>query len=227
MRAMPPPAVVVATLALIAAVAGTAVAGPSANTSAAAKKTAKKALKRSKKAKSTAVEARGVAVRAQTVAEEAEGSAIEARGAATNAVSIAEAVTGRSGRAGICNPTSPVFFNNCAGATLNLAERGKVLLIATGGQLSADANSPGRGRCRLEVDDRTDLVPHDTDVFPGEVSVNTSSNAQLGLATKGFALTAVTNALPAGFHTFELACGEAVPDIRVLSPMISAVRVGE
>ena len=225
-RPMPSPAIGVAVMALIAALAGTAIAGPSANTSAPAKKAAKKALRKAKNAKGAAIEARGLATRAETVAEQAQGSAFEARGVATDAQSIAEAVTGRSGRAGICDPTSP-FFNDCAGATLNLAHRGKVLLIATGGQLSANQNAAGRGRCRLEVDDRGDLIPHDTDVFPGEVSVNTSSNAQQGLAIDGFALTAVTVALDAGFHTFELACNEAVPDIRILSPTISAVRVGE
>jgi len=50
------PALVVAVLVLIAAVAGTAIAGsgPDANTSASAKKTAKKALKKAKKAKKQA-----------------------------------------------------------------------------------------------------------------------------------------------------------------------------
>ena len=55
-RARRSPAIAIAVLALIAALAGTAIAGsgPEANTSASAKKTAKKALKKAKKAKKQA-----------------------------------------------------------------------------------------------------------------------------------------------------------------------------
>ena len=61
----------VAVLALVAAVAGTAVAesGPNANTSASAKKTAKKALKKAKKANKTAKGAQSAAEGAQSAAE--------------------------------------------------------------------------------------------------------------------------------------------------------------
>lgn len=70
---MPSPAILIAILALVAAVAGTAVAesGPNANTSASAKKTAKKALKKAKKANQTAKGAQASADDAQASADDA------------------------------------------------------------------------------------------------------------------------------------------------------------
>jgi hypothetical protein len=70
---MPSPAILIATLALVAAVAGTAVAesGLNANTSASAKKTAKKALKKAKKANQTAKGAQASADDAQASADDA------------------------------------------------------------------------------------------------------------------------------------------------------------
>lgn len=85
-RRRPSPAVVIAVLALVAAVAGTAVAesGPNANTSAG--KTAKKALKKAKKANEKAKKAKESANRAQS-------SADDARSAADNAQSSADEAT--------------------------------------------------------------------------------------------------------------------------------------
>jgi hypothetical protein len=70
---MPSPAILIAILALVAAVAGTAVAesGLNANTSASAKKTAKKALKKAKKANQTAKGAQASADDAQASADDA------------------------------------------------------------------------------------------------------------------------------------------------------------
>ena len=77
---MPSPAILIAILALVAAVAGTAVAesGPNANTSASAKKTAKKALKKANKAKTKAAEANQTAKGAQASADDAQASADDA-----------------------------------------------------------------------------------------------------------------------------------------------------
>jgi len=91
---MPSPAILIAILALVAAVAGTAVAesGPNANTSASAKKTAKKALKKAKKAKTKAAEANQTAKGAQASADDAQASADDAQASADDATPLTAVV---------------------------------------------------------------------------------------------------------------------------------------
>ena len=201
---------------LVVAVAVPALGGssnPTATVAASAKKQAKKALKKAKLAQQAADAAQGSADAAQGSADTAQGSADGAQGSA-------DAITGGSTFDAVCDPTSADFFD-CDGVTLTLAQSGKVLLNATGGQLT-DTGTAAEGECRLEVDDATAAIPHSTTNTPGEaVTANTD-----GAATNGFALSAVTNVLPAGSHTFELSCSEEPGDgTQVNDAMVSAVRI--
>ena len=105
--------------------------------------------------------------------------------------------------------------------TFTLAQSGRVLLNATGGQLT-DTGTGAEGDCRLEVDDSTAAIPHSTTNSPGETVTDNTD----GSATNGFALTAVTAVLPAGSHTFELSCSEdTANNTQINDAMISAVRI--
>jgi len=239
------PALVVAVLALVAAAVGTALAGPrgpSAQTSASSKRIALKALKQAKMAKRAARSAlkvakvaRGGAARAQTAAIQAQASADNAQTAAgqaqgaadqaqTRAVqaqaSAEQATLGRSAYNLSCDPSSPIVFLDCVGTTLTLPRPGRVLLNAAGGQASGGV--PTHGLCRLEVDDSTAAIPNPAALRPGEVSFdNTDGNSQ-----NGFAVTTVTDTIPAGLHKFEMSCTEESGDQAILHSMISAVMIG-
>ena len=181
-----------------------------AKTSASVKKTAKKALKKAENAQEAANAAQGSANAAQGVANAAQSSADAAQ-------SSVDAITGASAYQDVCDPPDTNFLD-CVGVTLTLSKSGRVLLNATGGQLT---NAAGAfGDCRLEVDDSTAAIPHSTTNTPGESSDNTSSGA-----TNGFANTAVTNVLPAGSHTFELSCSDDGGGQLIHDAMISAVRI--
>ena len=91
--------IVIAVLALVAALAGAAVADPGATSSASAKKTAKKALKKAEKAKKKANAA-------QASADAAQGSADAAQGSADGANSKLACPGGTSAVDGSCIETS-------------------------------------------------------------------------------------------------------------------------
>ena len=86
------PTLVVVVLALIAAVAGTALAGPTANTSKSAKALAEKALNKADKAKKKANKAKKKAKGAEADAEAAQGAADAAQGTADTALAQATLV---------------------------------------------------------------------------------------------------------------------------------------
>jgi len=200
------PLVGVVALVLAAAVAGTAAAGSGPEATGSASKTAKRALKKAKKANKKAKAARA--------------SADTAQSSANTANAKADAIKGRSATDDVCDPASGSFLD-CVGVSLTLDRPGRVLVSSAANQVSEGA---GRAEafCRLEVDDATDPIPHDTRNDPGEdVTDNTASDAQ-----NGFAHTAVTNVLAAGTHTFELSCGEDVGDAEIHDSLISAVALG-
>jgi hypothetical protein len=91
------PAILFAVAALVAALAGTALAGPTATTSS-TKKTAKKALKKAKKAGKTAATALESAGAAQSAAAAAQTSADSAQTSADSAQTDATTALGRSDR---------------------------------------------------------------------------------------------------------------------------------
>jgi hypothetical protein len=118
-----------------------------------------------------------------------------------------------------CNPTSITTFTDCVGVTFNLPRVGRVLMTAAGGQVSI--GGPAGAHCRLEVDDGTVAIPHPTNVFPGEQSTDNTTTQR----TNPFSITAVTNPLAAGSHTFELSCRES-GDSEIHDSMVSAVMIG-
>jgi hypothetical protein len=231
-------ALVISILALVAAVVGTAMAGPDqpiAETSASSKRIALSALKQAKRARKAAraarmaaKAARATASQAQASADTAQTAAGQAQGAAASAqttasqtqVLAAQATIGRSAYSLTCDPTSTIVFLDCVGTTLALPRSGRVLLSATGGQASGGV--PTHGLCRLEVDDSTGAIPHPAALRPGEVVTDNTD----GSAQNGFAITAVTNVLPAGQHKFEMSCNEEIGDLAVLHSMITAVMIG-
>ncbi len=100
-RGRPSPAILVAVMALVAALAGTALAGsgPSATSAASLKKvekTANKAKKKAKKANKAAKAAQGSADAAQGSADAAQGSADAAQGAADAAQGTANTANGKA-----------------------------------------------------------------------------------------------------------------------------------
>ncbi|MGI9558007.1 MAG: hypothetical protein ACR2N5_08705 [Solirubrobacterales bacterium] len=134
---------------------------------------------------------------------------------------------GRSAFVGFCDPGSATFVD-CVGTTVNLPREGRVQITAAGGQRSLTVE--GRGDCRLEVDDDTVAIPHSTTVEPGEdISTEGTVDDHIhtsGTGTNGFAITAVTDPLPAGSHNFELSCNEQVGNTQINDATISAVMVG-
>jgi hypothetical protein len=195
-------------------------ARPTAKISASVKKTAKKALQKAENAQQAADAAQSSANAAQGSANAAQGSANAAQSSANAAQGSANAITGGSEFDDVCDPTSTTF-DDCVGVTLTLAQSGRVLLNATGGQLSDPPPGPAEGDCRLEVDDSTATIPHSTTNSPGEDATDNTE----GSAINGFALTAVTNVLPAGSHTFELSCSEDSGNQQINDSFISAVRI--
>jgi len=162
------------------------------------------------------------AASAKKIANQAKKTANKAQSTANAAQSTANAITGSSAYNGDCDPNSATFLD-CVGVTLTLGQPGRVLVNASGGQVSISAAAPtaADGDCRLEVDDSTAGIPHSTTNQPGEATTdNTTPTAE-----NGFANTAVTSVLPAGAHTFELSCNEGVGDQVIEDSMISAVRI--
>jgi len=105
-------------------------------------------------------------------------------------------------------------LTNCATTMLDLASRGRVLVIASGGAFSQ--GSPASGTCDITVNggDIGDVPER-----PGETSqVNTST-----LATNGFARTLVTPVLAPGPKTFSLACEGSGTDFRLNTATVSAI----
>jgi hypothetical protein len=117
---------------------------------------------------------------------------------------------------GDCNPSVSVFID-CANSGLQLPERARVLVIATGNEDSL--GSPAKATCEIRIDgDRVGLP-----VQPGEQSIDNTSS----LATNGFARTVVTrDPLPKGRHQVALACKELVGNVRIDVPTIAAIAIG-
>jgi hypothetical protein len=119
--------------------------------------------------------------------------------------------------AGDCNPSSSTAFAQCAVTTLRLAERSRVMAVATGNQESV--GGPAQAICKVEIEGQPQALP----VQPGEESADNSSST----ATNGFARTAVTpNPLAKGPHRIALACKEFTGNVRIDVPTIAAIAIG-
>jgi hypothetical protein len=208
----PSPSMLVALLALIAALVGTAVAGKSVLDKPEKRQVRKLARSEIQKA------APGLSVASAVNATNA-ASAMNAENAdAVDGVSEEELTRGRSQFDASCNPDSTTF-EDCVGQNLTLPREARALIIASGG-FRSDAGG-ATGTCRLEVDDDTAAIPDTTDLDMGEIQNTTLDNA-----LEGFSRTTVTSVLPAGSHSFELSCRELSSDIVFRQVLISVVMIG-
>jgi hypothetical protein len=118
--------------------------------------------------------------------------------------------------AGDCNPSSGSLID-CATTTLRLAERSRILAIATGGQDSV--GGPSNAHCEIQVDGQAEPVA----VNPGEGATDNTS----GAATNGFARTIVSpGVLARGRHEVALACNQLSGNVRIAAPTIAAIAIG-
>jgi hypothetical protein len=110
-------------------------------------------------------------------------------------------------------------FANCASVVLPMPRAGRVLVTA-GGQWNSDdaAGSSVRGQCRINRDGTSITLPS----HEGSLAHQTDNNQQQAMT----AITLVTDPLPAGDHTFTVACSEEAGDIDFTNVRISAVLLG-
>ena len=118
---------------------------------------------------------------------------------------------------GSCEPGAA--FSNCTSVVLSMPRPGRVLLGA-GGQWHSDdaAGTSVRGLCRINLDGN----PLTGVTEEGSLSQQTDGNQEQALA----GVTAVTGVLPAGDHTFTVACSDDVGDMDFTDVRLSAVLLG-
>jgi hypothetical protein len=218
----PSPAMIVALAALVVALAGTAMAAPTAIKSILNKKE-KKQVKNISKNQVNAL-APGLSVKHAGTA----GSADTAKRADTAAnadaiggVALKDISVAKSDDPGAqCDPNSSTLIV-CASVDLTLPHEGRVLLLGTAGQV-AFGGAQAAGSCLFRVNG----VNSGGSVQSGNnfAPVNTGVNARA--FPDGFATTVVTDPISAGAHTFALACNETDTDVEFQSPQITAALVG-
>lgn len=107
---------------------------------------------------------------------------------------------------------------DCAKTTINLRERSRLLVIATGGEESLA--TPAHTACVIRIDRDLETAGESS---PGEQSVDNTSP----LAQNGFARTRVTpGALPPGRHTVALTCHTSLGAAKIDSPTIAVLAIG-
>jgi hypothetical protein len=216
----PSPSMVVAISALIVALAGTAMAAPTAIKSI-LNKQEKKQVKNIAKNQVNKL-APGLSVRRADSAARADTAA---NADALGGQSLANVAIGRSDptTGGVCDPNSSTFVN-CASVDVTLPHEGRVLLVGTGGQYSFDGGVT-QGSCRMTIDGVAQggsfiTVGNQTDASPGVTGA-----ANRGYA-RGFATTIVTGPVGAGAHSFGLDCNQTDADVEFENAQISATVLG-
>jgi hypothetical protein len=118
---------------------------------------------------------------------------------------------------GSCEPGAA--YTDCAAVSLPMPRAGRVLLTA-GGQWHSDnpAGTSVRGLCRINLDGN----PFTSPTEEGSLSQQTDGNQEQALS----GITAVTGVLPAGAHTFTVACSDDVGDMDFTDVRLSAVLLG-
>jgi len=209
---------IVAALALIVALAGTAMAAPSAIKSILNKKE-KKQVKNIAKNQVNQL-APGLSVASAKSADTAKRADTAANADALGGQALANIVTARSNTGAVCDPQTGTLIT-CATLDMALPHEGRVMLIGTAGQY-AFTNSQASGNCLFRVDGANS---------GGSVTVgNQYTPALFGVLNRGlangFATTVVTGPISAGPHTFVLACNQLTGDVEFEDPQISAALVG-
>jgi hypothetical protein len=202
----PRPEVVISVLAIIAAVAGTAFAGPLASESVLSKK-------EKKQTKNITAGVLNQLAPGLSVAKAANASALG--GVTESALTVSRSVYDED-----CDPPNSSFFD-CAPVTLSLPRAGRVMLFASGGQATNTAD-PVEAECRFEVDDSPGPVTGLNGVGTGENTDNTNSLQ----AENGVMYSATTEVLGAGTHSFLLSCAQSDSDLEIDDLTVTATMVG-
>jgi hypothetical protein len=215
---------IVAATALIVALAGTAMAAPTAIKSILNKKE-KKQVKNIAKNQVNAL-APGLSVKhANTAgsADTAKRADVSSNADALGGVEFKDIVVAKSANPGgpACDPSGVSGTINCVTVDLTLPHDGRVLLIGTAGQVAFN-NAQTQGDCLFRVDN----VNSGGSVHVGNQYAPTPTGATSTQFPNGFASTAVTDPVSAGPHSFSLACSESTGDIEFTGPQISAVLLG-
>jgi hypothetical protein len=208
---------VVAITALIVALAGTAMAAPSAIKSVLNKQEKKQTKKIARNQVNKL--APGLSVRRAETAARADTAA---NADALGGQSLSNIAVARSASPGgpACDPSSATFVD-CVTVDLTLPHEGRVLLIATAGQVAFN-NAQTQGDCVFRVDG----VNSGGSVHVGNQYAPTPTGATSIQFPNGFAATHVVGPVSAGPHTFGLACSQTTADIMFMGPQISALLVG-
>jgi hypothetical protein len=213
----PSPAMIVASAALIIALAGTAMAAP----------TAIKSIlnKKEKKQTKAIADSRIKAAAPGLSVASAKKADLATNADAVGGQSLANIVIGRSDptTGAQCDPNSTTFVT-CSDVDVTLPHEGRVLLTGTGGQYAFNAGVT-QGTCRLTTDGNS--------LGNSVISLGNQTDASAGVTgaanrgyARGFATTIVTGPVSAGAHNFALQCNETDADVEFENPQISAAVFG-
>jgi hypothetical protein len=114
-----------------------------------------------------------------------------------------------------CDPAS-TSFTPCGTVTLTLPASSRVMVVASG-QWHSVTGGPSKGECRVLVDGPPGTGTVLGAAFPGEIVDTTDATHE-----KAAAINGVTDALPAGSHTFSFYCTQDEGDINLDETFISA-----
>jgi hypothetical protein len=117
---------------------------------------------------------------------------------------------------GTCDPTGeqPIL---CAQAIINLPHSARMFLIGTGDFFSE--GGPALSHCFAQFDGGRVLG----DTTPGEIAMD---NTDAGGA-ESFTVTGLSEVVPAGPHSVSLNCGQVSGDAQISQPVISAIALGD
>lgn len=201
----PSPAMIVAVVALVFAMGGTALAVVGLNGKQKRQVRSLANQQINKKAPKLSVANAKHADDADTVA-----------GEALNTFTIGRSTTGA------CDPASAAFVD-CGTVQLNLPRNGRVLIVATAGFDGANSNAGYRGDCRLTADGTV----VGAQISNGAAGVGAVQGVGFnGNSQAGTALSAVTGPLKAGTHDFALTCNQAGGSVEFSNNSVSALMVG-
>jgi hypothetical protein len=153
-------------------------------------------------------------------------TSVKIRNRAVTAATL-DSLTVARGTTSACDPASSAFVD-CGTVDLTLPRAGRVLVLASAGYDGSNSNAY-RGDCKLVVDGTTTVGPT---IANGQAVALAGATAVVGgpgynangqVATS---LNAVTDALPAGTHTFSLQCNQAGGSIEFPETYVAAVMLG-
>ena len=207
----PSPSMVVACSALIVALAGTAMAAPTAIKSVLDKQE-KKQVKNIAKNQVNAL-APGLSVA---------NAANASNASALSGVPLAGLVPDALGEDNNCDPSTGVgTFDDCDGATITTSRTTDIYVLVTGQWFDGNAE-PVAGQCRIErngVDVTTSNEPHYG--IAGAVDVTANGDGEQALA-----LSELDPDVPAGTYTYNLACEEETADFSMEGIRTNVIAVG-